>query len=554
VRDAARSRWAPAILLAPCPAALLAHGGGVSNGFINWDDPQYVIGNPLTVDPLAHGIDGLLLSRPINYPVPVTVLGYAAQRAAFESTGHYGIDPRGFHAVSIALHALIALLVAWIARRFGAGRLGAAAAAALFAAHPLTVEPVAWVTGQKDLLAALFALSAIAIRAGPRGAERGRSLAVAALAVLALASKPSAVAVPALLVAVDVARGRSLRRAGALALYALLAAIAAADIALAIVGHEAGGVSPTGRFGLASLADACWTYALQLGHVAWPAELLPRYFAPSGAWYAVEVGLGLLLAALSVAGALYAWRRGAKEVAFALTAALLAYLPTGGILPLPRGPADSYMYLPLALATVALARILSRFFDVTSALERLELWAALALALGIAIVAARGQTTMWRSSTTLWTALADAYPDDPRALMRVGDAYLFERTPSEALLVFEDIAHRYPEFDGALGSHADTLTLLGRPAEAEQLYARAARAHDRREMRESYAFFLITHPSVAPSDNELAHRALVELAPVLAERGKRPRSLRRAATLLDRYGETAPAAAVRARAREVEHR
>ena len=56
------------------------------------------------------------------------------------------------------------------------------------------------------------------------------------------------------------------------------------------------------------------------------------------------------------------------------------------------------------------------------------------------------------------------------------------------------------------------------------------------------------------SEHVHPHGPLVELAPVLAERGKRPRSLRRAATLLDRYGEAELANAMRERAAAVERR
>jgi tetratricopeptide (TPR) repeat protein len=334
----------------------------------------------------------------------------------------------------------------------------------------------------------------------------------------------------------------------------VLGAVALADIGFALTGHEAGGVSPTGSFGLGSLADAAWTYSLQLGHVVWPQQLVARYFPPTGAWFTAQATLGVALAALTVAAAWLAYKRGSRAVAFAIGAAFVAYLPTGGILPLPRGPADSYMYLPLAIVTVAGARALTRGFDLTSAVERVELTMGVALAIAIGILAARGQTTMWRDSSTLWTSLADAYPDDPRALMRVGDAYLFEQRPSEALLIFEDIARRYPDFDNALSSHADALMLLERDSEAERHYAAAARAHGRRDFRESYAFFLISHPSTEPTDPELAHRALVELAPVLAERGKRPRSLQRAEKLLLRYGEREDAAAIRARIQVLDQR
>jgi len=545
--EIARNRLTFALFLAPCVIAVLAHQPGLDNGFTNWDDPMYLLGNELTQDPLAQGVGGLLRTESIGYPVPATVLVYAAERELFEAGGRFGLDPAGFHGVSLALHALAALLLAVVAFRLGASLLGAVAAASLFAAHPLTVEPVAWVTGQKDLLAATFALAALAIRAGPRGQRTAASIACAGFAILAMASKPSAVALPALIVGIDLALERNVTRRGAVALYGVLGVLAAAVIGLSLLGHEAQGVSPTGSVGLSSLGDAAWTYTLQLGHVAWPSGLVARYFAPTGTTYAIMVVAGVLLAPLTVLAAWIAWRRGAHAVAFGVGAALVAYLPTSGLLPLPRGPADSYMYLPLALAGVAVARSVGRGLDLTSSVERGALALILALLVSLSAVASRGQATMWRDSPTLWSELVVANPDEPRALMRVGDAYLFEQQPGQAVLIFEDLERRFPEFVNARGGHADALMLAGRDVDAERVYAQAARAPGGGQQRDAYAFFLVSHAAVAPTDRDLARDCLRAVAGELAERGKRPTSLARAADLLEGYGDADLAAKLRAR-------
>ncbi len=532
-------RFGPALLLAPCLAAVIAHAPALDNGFTNWDDPMFLLGNELTEDPLAHGVGHLLLTeKEIGYPIPLTVVAYAAQRKAFASSGRFGIDPAGFHAVSIALHALVALLVALLALRFGASWLGASLAGCVFAVHPLGVEPVAWVVGQKDLLATAFLLSALIVRAGERGTSALGSLATVSLAVLSMACKPSAVVAPALLVAVDIARGRSARQPGALVLYAIVGAIAAADTYAAIAGHDARGVSTLALLGGDSLLQAGWTYALQLRHVAWPAGLVARYFPPEGGALAVGAVAGYALGIGTVGAAWILWRRGAREAAFGIGAAAIAYLPVAGILPLPRGPADSYMYLPLALASVAVARALSRGFALTAGLERLQLIAIVALIIGLGAVATRGQATMWRDATTLWSAQADAYPDDPRAVSRVGDAYLFERQPDQAILVFDEVSREFPTFTTHLGSHGDALALTGRVDEAEAVYARFARERDTDAAREAYAWFLVKI-DVTASDPDTARAALAQLGPVLAERGVNPDTVARAARRLRAYGEAA---------------
>jgi hypothetical protein len=143
------------LLLLPAAAVALALSGSLANGFTNWDDPHYLLHNPLAADPLGQGVRELLLTPGLAYPIPVTVLGYAAQRALF------GLDPAAFHAVSLVLHAICAALAGALARRLGASWAASALAATAFAIHPVVVEPVAWVVGQKDLWAALWLLAAL---------------------------------------------------------------------------------------------------------------------------------------------------------------------------------------------------------------------------------------------------------------------------------------------------------------------------------------------------------------------------------------------------------
>ena len=101
-------------------------------------------------------VNPLTDSRPIYYR-PLTVVSLR---------GDYGMasyEAGSYHVSNLLLHlcATMALLLA--ARRLGAPPLAAVVSAAAWALLPRSTECVAWISGRGDLIAALFALSAIGL-------------------------------------------------------------------------------------------------------------------------------------------------------------------------------------------------------------------------------------------------------------------------------------------------------------------------------------------------------------------------------------------------------
>ena len=110
--------------------------------------------------------------------------------------------PLGFHVVNIALHAANTAILFFIGRRL-TGRPGIALAAALlFALHPMQTEAVTYISGRSSVLMASFYLGAMAWYL--RGGHWAGS---AALFVLALATRETAVTLPAALLLCELARG-----------------------------------------------------------------------------------------------------------------------------------------------------------------------------------------------------------------------------------------------------------------------------------------------------------------------------------------------------------
>jgi len=109
--------------------------------------------------------------------------------------------PLGYHALSLILHALNALLVYGLGRRLTASAYAGFMAALLFAVHPLHVEPVTWLAASADLLCATFAVSSLLLLevglTTPAPSRQRFAFAGALTAfLLALLSKEAALALP----------------------------------------------------------------------------------------------------------------------------------------------------------------------------------------------------------------------------------------------------------------------------------------------------------------------------------------------------------------------
>lgn len=141
---------------------------------------------------------------------PLTRLVLAGERRLF------GLDPPGYHLLSVALHLASTLLIWRIGRsvtcrRAGESSAGAFAVALVFLVHPLATEAVTYLSGRASLLAATLSLLAVerwrcwrACGGGATAASATPWASIAAFA-LALAAKETAAAVPLALLLVDAA-------------------------------------------------------------------------------------------------------------------------------------------------------------------------------------------------------------------------------------------------------------------------------------------------------------------------------------------------------------
>lgn len=405
---------------------LLTFGRSAVFDFLTWDDGLNVYKNEL-LNPPTGGHLWDLWRQPnleLYIPLPYTAWWTIAKFAHVDFPDEQGsqLNPWLFHAANIAVHALTVLAVFGFLRRLLAktGRdptWPAFVGAALFAIHPIQVEAVAWVTGMRDLLAGLFAVIALwqytLAASGRRACWFGAAVAFAA----ALLSKPAAVVLPVMAMAVDVwLVGRPWRKAIVPAAIGLVCLALPAVYVTHLAQHTE--VSTPGPIynRLLVAGDSMTFYLRQL---IWPAHLSSDYGRRPAkvlghAWVYAE-----LVVPIVVLAAAWVARRRWPAVWVATVWFFVALLPTSGIVPFNfqyfSTVTDHYAYLAMLGPALVAAVVMSRTGGVPSRAIAAVIFVALAARSVV-------QVGTWRDNATLWRHVAELNPGDFAAETELGMA------------------------------------------------------------------------------------------------------------------------------------
>jgi tetratricopeptide (TPR) repeat protein len=444
-------RFLPAALVLVTFATFLSTLGGQ---FLDWDDHINLVQN--------EGYRGLgwpqvrwaFTSTLMGHYIPLTWLTFSANHAAG------GLDPWGYHLVNLLLHSANALAFYLVARRLLAaaqsgGRQaghdetvtlwGAAAAALIFAVHPLRVESVAWITERRDVLSGLFFLLAVlaylkTVEASDGAAGRSRTVSLVFFAA-GLLSKSSIMVLPAVLVLLDY---YPLRR-GTLTWRRLVVekagywALGAAGAIVALIALRLSGLrittyavyGPAAR--AAMVAYSLWFYPSSW---LWPVHLSPLYELPATVDPRTWRFLGPVVGLAAVTALLWLLRKRWPAGLAAWICSALFVLPVSGVVHAGFQLAhDRYSYLSglgFALLTGGAIVWLLRAYR-ERRLDRPVVAAALASAVLVVAVLSVGswqQARIWRDPETLWRWALEV---DPRCAVCANNlAALLSNMPSRS--------------------------------------------------------------------------------------------------------------------------
>ncbi|MEN6624861.1 MAG: glycosyltransferase family 39 protein [Candidatus Sumerlaeia bacterium] len=437
-----------------------------------WDDVVAVLDNILLRTPggawKIWTTIGTIPAEKHYWPITYTLLWAQWQL--------WGNAPEGYHIVSVALNAAVALQVWRLMRRLGLP--GAFLAAAVFAVHPVHVEVVAWVISQKDLLATLFFLIAVEMHANhdERGGWKWLALAAGA-AIAAMLSKSSPVVLPAALAIWAWYRhGRIDRRngIGIAVIGAVMLIMAVADMGVGAALAKAELATPPLAERIAASGWNFWRYALKLVCPLWLSPVYPR----------VAVDPGNMLHWLPLA-----------SIA-AVTAGLWAARRRIG-----RGPLACWLFYGVALGPI-LGIIHFKFLEISQVADRYQYMASLGPVAGASVLiaawsrrlsraqaawlyAAAGavvllfsglswrQAAIFRSQRTLFAHAITIAPDSPYVLWYLGTEELNDGKNELAERMFVKAVKIKPDLWGAVSNYGVSLIRQNRIREAASVLRRA---------------------------------------------------------------------------------
>jgi len=471
-------------------AIVAAYALSLGGGFLNYDDDWLIRDNLTLHQPGALRAIWTSFSETSRHQLGAEYLPVRDTLVWLELAA-FGDSALALRAVSLLLYLGAAFLMRAYLRRTLPDPVVAEGAAWLFALHPVHAESVAWLAGQKDLVALLLVAAALLVYAGER-----RQWAVPLLLLAAMFGKAVAVTAPLLLPLHDFLVRRRPRWP------VIAGSLAAAGLALAVhvrVGRIVG-----------MMAD--WPGGSRLAAVTTMGPVWLRYlfesFVPVGLSIHHDVpgrGAGDPLAWLAYGGlavlavaAAWAARRGQRLPLYALGWFVVPLLPTSQVLaPLQNLMADRYLLLAVLGPCLVVAALARRGPPV--------------LIVGLVLVAAAltftraqafaGSVALWQDATARsprwaqgWFQLGMAHGDrDPaateaalrrarevepdseaarRAANNLGALLAGQQRLPEAQAVLRDNVARFPGDARALNNLAEITARLGDEAEARRLFER----------------------------------------------------------------------------------
>ena len=451
-------------------ATIIAHEQVRLNGFVNYDDPAYVTGNPHVNGGITlESIVWVFTNNHVGNWHPLTGLSHILDCELF------GLNPLWHHLTSLLFHIVNTLLLFWVLKRMTGEVWASAFVAAAFAIHPLHVESVAWVAERKDVLSGFFWMLTMAayIRYAKQPDIR-RYLLVGLVFCLALMAKPMVVTLPFVLLLLDYwplgrfqwewrSRGKpsppsksvnaGYPRATAWRLVGekipLFTLVVISSVVTFIVQKSAGAVpgrqvfSPTIR-----IANSLISYLAYIGKMVWPSRLAIYYPHPS---YMLEMWRAAVAALLLLGISIWVIRlaRSHRCLLVGWLWYVITLVPVIGLVQVGgQAMADRYTYLPsigiFIMVAWGAAEVGAKW-----RYRKIGLGISAGLLLAVLLICTRMQVRYWQNDFTLFGHALEVTENNARMHNYYGVALRENGRFEEAITHFDESLRINPEYSRA---------------------------------------------------------------------------------------------------------
>jgi len=430
------------------------------NGFVSWDDNIHLYENE-TIRTLSWASLKAIFSNDVSLTyIPLTSLSFAVEYHFF------GYNPVVYHFNNLLLHLFVTALIFGLARRLTHSLLAAAVSALLFGIHPMHVESVAWVTERKDVLYAVFYVSALHFYWSYL-VNRGKTHYAAALLTgfLSILAKPMALSLPLVLCVLDGLHGRRFD------LKSLLLKVPFCILIFPVAWWTYSLNSRAIEMQFPeSMLTWLWTFVFYLKKFIFPFEFLPLYQLPKP----IAITNPEYIIATTIVAALVFFLVRYHKNRWLLFAFLYYFVSIFFLLRFDDRAdlsivADRFMYLPslgfCILAGVYFKKIWECIKIKAPSYQMITAMAAVVIVLYLGVSTFQ-QTKIWNNGPEFWTRVINRYPTSFMAYNQRALSYKDKGDLENALRDYTQAIALFPRYDYALTNRGIVYKELRRYEEA----------------------------------------------------------------------------------------
>lgn len=371
----------------------------------------------------------------------------------------WGLNPLGFHVTNITLHIFNTVLVYSFFCSLGTAPLISFATAALFAAHPVQTEAVAWIAGRNDPLMVLFLLASLISLFKGRNTPRpllkllfyGMSCVSFACALLA---KEAAVILIGLLVLIDLFFQKSRRRLAHMETLIMYGALAGTTLGFFLLRH----IIITQPYlklsflpAIKAFATPFILYIYYLKVLFLPINLTvdPPFLQQCTA--NIFSAFFCITAFLSIVTGAFLFKKIFAEGLFGICWIIIYLLPVCGFVWMGVPILEHRAYGASIGFCFMLASLCYRFslcrITVCTKYKWLKTWLPLCMILAIYSLLTVNRNFIWKDDSSVWNDTLNKSADSARALYNLGSTLLKQNKLEPAIDLLQRALQHYPDPD-----------------------------------------------------------------------------------------------------------